>query len=118
MKELDLDVFNCVRKVMIHGQQFYTIFFGEYETVNLRTPYRILSLMLNRIFNQTNGNFYKISWVPIIYFVATQGTILKWANIISNNLSSCISTVLGGVSEKKSEFYMSSFMIYCILCIQ
>ena len=54
----------------------------------------------------------------MIYFVATQGTIFNWADIISNSLSSCISAVLRGVSQKKSEFYMSSFLIDCILCIQ
>ena len=52
------------------------------------------------------------------FFVATQGTIFNWANIVSNSLSSCISAALGGVSQNNSEFYMSSFRIYCILCTQ
>ena len=37
---------------------------------------------------------------------------------MSNNLSSCISVALGLFSQKKSEFYMSSFLIDCILCTQ
>ena len=60
----------------------------------------------------------KLGWIPIIYFVATQGTIFNWTSIVSNSLSSCISAVLGGVSQKKSEFYMSSILIDCILCTQ
>ena len=42
----------------------------------------------------------------------------NWSNIVSNSLSSCISTALGGVSQKKSEFYMSSILIDCIKCTQ
>ena len=35
---------------------------------------------------------------------------------MSNSLSACISLALGGVSQKKSEFYMSSILVDCILC--
>ena len=37
---------------------------------------------------------------------------------MSNSLSACISATLGGVSQKKCEFYMSSILIDCILCTQ
>ena len=115
LKELDLDIFDYVRRMMAHGKQFRMRPTGEYETANLCTPYRLLALMLNMIFGRENGKCYKISWVQVIFFVATEGTIFNWANIISNSLSSCISTVLGGISKNKSEFYMSSFLIDCIL---
>ena len=98
LKELDLDIFDCIKKMMIHGKQFRTNPIGEYETMNLCTPYRIMDLMLNRIFGRANGKFYKIGWVPMIYFVATMGTIFKWANIVSHRLSSCINATLGGTS--------------------
>ena len=74
--------------------------------------------MLNRIFGRAHGKSFKIGWVPIIFYVATQGTIFNWSNIVSNSLSACISAALGGVSQKKSEFYMSSILIDCILCTQ
>ena len=88
IKGLDLDVFNCVKKMIIHGKQFHTNPSEEYENSNLRTPYRLLALMLDRIFDRANGKFYKISWVPLIYFVATRGTIFNWDDIVENNLSS------------------------------
>ena len=47
----------------------------EYESGSLRTPYRILDLMQNRIFGRDNGKFYKIRWISLIYYVAMQGTI-------------------------------------------
>ena len=50
---------------------------GGYETMNLYTPYRLIDLMLNRIFSQANGKFYKIGWVPVIYFVAIKGIIFN-----------------------------------------
>ena len=37
---------------------------------------------------------------------------------MSNSLSGYISVSLGGVPQKKSEFYMSSILIDCILCTQ
>ena len=101
---------------MVPKNQFRMRPTGEYETANLCIPFRFLALMLNRIFDRSNGKYYKISWVPVIYFVATQGTIFNWADIISNILYSCISAVLGGISQ--TEFYMSSCLIDCILCIQ
>ena len=72
--------------------------------------------MLNRIFGRANGKFYKIGWVLVIYFVATRGTIFNWADIVSHSLSSCIIIALGGVSQNKLEFYMSSFLVDYILC--
>ena len=56
--------------------------------------------------------------MPIIFYVATLGTVFNWENIVSNSLSACIASALGGVSQKRSEFYMSSILIYCILCNQ
>ena len=84
---------------------------GEYETSTLRTPYRFIALMLNKIFGRANGKSFKISWVPVIFFVATQGTIYNWANIVSNSFPACISAALGGVSQKKTNFYMSSILL-------
>ena len=48
--------------------------------------------------------------------MATKGTIFNWDDIVSNSLSSCMSATLVGLTHKKSEFYMSSFMIDIILC--
>ena len=103
---------------MAPRNNFCTRSSGEYETANLCTPYRFIAFMLNRIFGRANGKNFKLSSVRVIFFVATQGTIFNWENIVSNNLSSCISAALGGVLQKKWEFYMSLFFIDCILCTQ
>ena len=77
-----------------------------------------IALMLNRMFGRAHGKSIKLGWIPIIFYVATQGTIFNSANIVSNSLSACISSSLGGVSQKKLEFYMSSILVDCILCTQ
>ena len=91
---------------------------GYYDTASLRAPYRFIALMLNRIFGRAHGRFFKLEWIPIIFHVATQGTIFNWANIVSNSLSTCLASSLGGVHQKRSEFYMSFVLIDCILCKQ
>ena len=111
LKELNLDMVETVKKMMISRKNFCTRPYGEYETSTLHTPYRFIVLMLNRIFGRANGKSFKMGWIPVIFFVPTEGTIFKWASIVSNSLSACISTSLGGVSQKKSEFYISSILI-------
>ena len=116
LKDLNLDVVEIVKRMTIPRKNFRTRPSEKYETAYLHTPYRLIALMLNIIFGRENGNNFKIGWVLVIVFVATQGTIFNWENIVSNSLSYCISAALGRVSQKKSEFYMSSVLIDCILC--
>ena len=86
LKELNLDMVETIKKMMIPSKKIRTRPYGEYETSTLRTPYRFIALMLNRIFGRANGKSFKIGWVLVIFFVATQGTIFNWANIVSNSL--------------------------------
>ena len=71
LKELNLDMVEIVKKMMIPGKKFRTRPSGEYETSTLRTPYRFIALMLNRIFGRANGKSFKMGWIPVIYFVTT-----------------------------------------------
>ena len=118
LKETDMDLVETVKRMMIPGKNFRTRPSGEYDTSTLRAPYKFIALMLNRIFGRAHQKIFKIEWIPVIYFVATQGTIFNWSNIVSNSLSACISVALGGVSQKRSDFWMSSIMIDCIMCTQ
>jgi len=47
----------------------------------LWNPYRFIALMLNRIFGRAQGKIFKLGWIPIIFYVATQGTIFNWENM-------------------------------------
>ena len=50
--------------------------------------------------------------------MATQGTVFNWASLVSSGLSSYLAAALGGEAQRRSEFYMSSILIDCILCNQ
>ena len=77
LKDLNLDVVEIVKRMIILGKNFRTRPSGEYETASLCTQYKLIALMLNMIFGRANGNNFKIGWVLVIFFVATQGTIIN-----------------------------------------
>ena len=54
-KELNLDMVDTVKKMMIPGKNFHTRPSRENETSTLHTPYRFIVLMMNRIFGRANG---------------------------------------------------------------
>ena len=60
LKNLNLDVVETVKRMMIPNKKFCTRPSGEYETEILCTPYRLISLMLNIIFGRANGKNFKI----------------------------------------------------------
>ena len=115
LRNIRMDLVETLKRMLLPGRNFRTRPTGEYDTASLRTPYRFIALMLNRIFGRAHGKSFKLEWMPIIFYVATQGTIFNWANIVSNSLSACMASALGGVSQKRSEFYMSAILIDCIL---
>ena len=55
LKELNLDMVETIKKMMIPGKNLHTRPSREYETSTLRTPYRFIDLMLNIIFGRANG---------------------------------------------------------------
>ena len=77
LKELGLDLVETVKKMMIPSRNFRTRPSREYETSTLHTPYRFIDLMLNIIFGREIGKSFKLGWIPVIYYVATQGTIFN-----------------------------------------
>ena len=54
INSLSLYFFDCVKWIMIIGNQFRQKSFGNFETTNLCTPYRPIALMLNKIFGREN----------------------------------------------------------------
>ena len=77
VNKLDLDILECAKKMMIAGRQLRQKETGKYESTSLRPPYRIIALILNRIFCRENVRLYKLSWIPLIYYVAFECTIFN-----------------------------------------
>ena len=54
--------------------------------------------MLNGIFGRADETMYKFNWVTLIYYIAFEGTIFNWEDIISDNLSFCVAAAQGGIT--------------------
>ena len=71
LKEINLDLVETLKRMLVSGKNFRTRSSGEYDTATLRTPYRFITLILNRIFRRAHSKSFKLEWVPIIFYVAT-----------------------------------------------
>ena len=99
-----MDLVETLKKMLLQGKHYRYRPTGDYDTKTLRPPYRFIALMLNRIFGRAHGRFFKLEWIPIIFHVATQGTIFNWDNLVSNSLSTCLASALGGEAQKRLSF--------------
>ena len=100
---------------MVEGNTFRNKQSGEYDTTHLKTPYRLIVLLLNKIYGRFDGKFNKFGWIALIYHIDMKGTVFNWADIIAKNLSTSIKAAQEGLHLSKSEFYMPSFLVDCIL---
>ena len=71
LRNIRMDLVETLKRILMPGRNFRTRLMGEYDTTSLRTPYRFISLMLNRIFGRAHGKSFKLEWAPIIFYVAT-----------------------------------------------
>ena len=98
---INIDPLEYAKKLIIAGKQLRQKESGEYECQRLRTHFRIIALLLSKIFGRAYGTIYKINSVPFSYYVAIQGIVFNWEDIISDILSSCIMAGKGVLTQKK-----------------
>ena len=72
-----MELVENLKRMLLSGKHFRTKATGEYDTTSLRAPYRFIALILNMIFGRAHGRFFKLERMPIIFYVATQGTIFN-----------------------------------------
>ena len=77
VKGFKFDYTAKARMMMIDGNFFRNNKSGEYETTHLKTPCRLIVLLLNRIYGRANGKFYKFRWIALIYHIAMKGTVFN-----------------------------------------
>ena len=75
---------------------------GKDETNHLRTPFRIIALMMSKLYSRADGKMYNFGWIPLMYYVAMEGTIFNWEDIVSRNLDKCIKEAQEGLQQSKS----------------
>ena len=120
VKILKLDYTTTTKMMVAEGNTFRHKQSAEYETAHLRTPFRIIALMLRRLYGRADGKLYNFGWISLMYYVAMEGRIFNWVDIVTRNLAKCIRAkciraAQEGLRQSKSEFYMSSFLIYYTL---
>ena len=115
VKGLKFDYTAKARMMIIDGKNFRNKQPGKYATTHLKTPYRLIVLLLKKIYERADGRFYKFGWIALIYHIAIKGTVFNWANIIAKNLSTTIKEAQEGLHLSKFEFYRTSFLVDCIL---
>ena len=71
LRDIRMDLVETLKRMLIPGRNFRTRPMGEYDTASLRTPYRFIALMLNRIFGRAHGKSFKLEWIPIIFYIVT-----------------------------------------------
>ena len=64
---------------------------------HLRTPFRIIALLLSKMYGRADGKMYNIGWFPLMYYVAMEGTIFIWAYIATRNLAKCVKAAQEGL---------------------
>ena len=79
-----------MKMMVVEGKTFRHKQSAEYDTAHLRTPFRIITLMLSRLYGRADGKLYNFGWIPLMYYVAMEGIICNWEDIVSKNLAKCI----------------------------
>ena len=71
--------------------------------------------MISRLYGKVDGKTYNFGWIPLMYYVAMERKFFNWADIATRNLAKGVKAAQEGLKQRKSEFFMSSFLIDCIL---
>ena len=97
--------YTTTTKMMVaEGNTFRHKQSGEYQMNHLQTPFRIIALMISKLKGRANGKTYNFGWIPLMYYVAMEGTIFNWEDIATRNLSKCVKEAQEGLKQNKSEF--------------
>ena len=43
--------------------------------------------MISKLYGRADGKKYNFGWIPVMYYVAMEGTIFNWVDIATRNLS-------------------------------
>ena len=71
LNNIRMDLVENLKRMLLQGKHYRYRPTGYYGTASLRAPYRFIALMLNRIFGRAHGRFFKLEWIPIIFYVAS-----------------------------------------------
>ena len=70
--------------------------------------------MMNCLYSRAYIDVFHGTWVPIMYAVATKGTVFNWASILASALRTNIATAKHPETDQPLEFYMASYLLNAV----
>ena len=86
-----------------------------YPTSWFREPFSLMDAMFYRLYGEENCTHFKEEWVPAAQHIILTGESFNWDQILSINLQQQIEKYLKVASSKKTQFYMSAYVmdVFC-----
>ena len=66
----------------------------EYQVAGLIKVYKLVAVMLCRMYGRPDATTFSVSWLPLMHFITIYGTRFNWSNLLIAALKTNISTVL------------------------
>jgi hypothetical protein len=80
-------------------------------THRIKTPYKMLVVMLCQLYGEDKSTHFKIDWLPQAHIIVKTRQVFNWENILAFNICLHMNNILG---IKKPCFYISTYLIDAI----
>jgi hypothetical protein len=80
-------------------------------THEFKTPYKMLIVMLRRLYGKEKSTHFQMEWLPMAYTIVKMGQVFNWEEILTFNIFLNMKNIPG---MKKPCFYMSAYLIDAI----
>lgn len=84
---------------------------GVYKTSHFKRPYKIIISLIYKLYGKKYAKYFKDSWVPLIFYIDSHGTIFNWGIILLANLNIAIKRSRDLEYNSSFEFFMSSYIL-------
>ena len=111
MKDILMPWWQDLSKFQVKNDPVYRMKF-------LKKVYHLIAAMMNQLYGRPHNDTFLRTWVPIMYVVATRGTIFNWASFLASALKNNIHTTNYLEAYKQLEFYIASYPlnVVCARC--
>jgi hypothetical protein len=72
--------------------------------------------MLCRLYGELDAQKFRMTWVPLLYYVADVGSTFNWVDILSSSLEEALKVGKNITPREFLSFHMSSYLLD-VMCI-
>jgi len=107
------DVHATMKSWWVHTKRFRVRpFKSTYPTASLREPYKLVAMMMCRLFGDPDAKEFQQVWVQLMHEVCNKGTIFNWSGILSCAIVHAVNRARRVLGENEpAHFYMSSYLL-------